>query len=120
MTQFLEAVQIALAAIWASKLRSFLTVLGNIVAVTSVIAVWSLVKGMDSSVSDAILSEFSADSFSVDRRGIITTVAGTGTAGFNGDGIPATQARLKETLVPLYSEDTPSLLTTAAVCRLSR
>jgi putative ABC transport system permease protein len=72
MTQFLEAVQIALAAIWASKLRSFLTVLGNIVAVTSVIAVWSLVKGMDSTVSNAILAEFSADSFSVDRRGIIT------------------------------------------------
>jgi len=72
MTQFFEAVVIALQAIWASKLRSFLTVLGNIVAVTSVIAVWSLVKGMDASVSDAILSEFSADSFSVDRRGIIT------------------------------------------------
>ena len=72
MTQFLEAVQIALGAIWASKLRSFLTVLGNIVAVTSVIAVWSLVKGMDTSVTNAILSEFSADSFSVDRRGIIT------------------------------------------------
>jgi putative ABC transport system permease protein len=72
MTQFLEAVWIALQAIWASKLRSFLTVLGNIVAVTSVIAVWSLVKGMDASVTDAILSEFSADSFSVDRRGIIT------------------------------------------------
>jgi putative ABC transport system permease protein len=72
MTQFFEAVQIALGAIWASKLRSFLTVLGNIVAVTSVIAVWSLVKGMDSTVSNAILAEFSADSFSVDRRGIIT------------------------------------------------
>ena len=72
MTQFLEAVSIALSALWASKLRSFLTVLGNIVAVTSVIAVWSLVKGMDSTVSNAILAEFSADSFSVDRRGIIT------------------------------------------------
>jgi putative ABC transport system permease protein len=72
MTQFFEAVQIALGAIWASKLRSFLTVLGNIVAVTSVIAVWSLVKGMDATVSNAILQEFSADSFSVDRRGVIT------------------------------------------------
>jgi putative ABC transport system permease protein len=72
MTQFLEAVQIALGAIWASKLRSFLTVLGNIVAVTSVIAVWSLVKGMDASVTSAIVSEFSADTFSVDRRGLIT------------------------------------------------
>jgi len=73
MTQLLESVRIALAAIWASKLRSFLTVLGNIVAVTSVIAVWSLVKGMDASVTSAILSEFSADSFSIDREGIITS-----------------------------------------------
>ncbi len=73
MTQIFESIQIALAAIWASKLRSFLTVLGNIVAVTSVIAVWSLVKGMDASVTNAILSEFSADSFSVDREGIITS-----------------------------------------------
>jgi len=73
MTQILESIQIALAAIWASKLRSFLTVLGNIVAVTSVIAVWSLVKGMDASVTNAILSEFSADSFSIDREGIITS-----------------------------------------------
>jgi putative ABC transport system permease protein len=72
MTQFLEAVSIALRAIWASKLRSFLTVLGNIVAVTSVIAVWSLVKGMDASVTSAIVSEFSADTFSIDRRGLIT------------------------------------------------
>ncbi len=73
MTQILESIQIALAAIWASKLRSFLTVLGNIVAVTSVIAVWSLVKGMDASVTNAILAEFSADSFSIDREGIITS-----------------------------------------------
>ncbi len=73
MTQIFESIQIALAAIWSSKLRSFLTVLGNIVAVASVIAVWSLVKGMDASVTNAILSEFSADSFSIDREGIITS-----------------------------------------------
>ena len=73
MTQLLEAVSIALKAIWASKLRSFLTVLGNIVAVTSVIAVWSLVKGMDASVTTAIVSEFGADSFNVDREGVITS-----------------------------------------------
>jgi putative ABC transport system permease protein len=73
MTQFLESVSIALQGIWASKLRSFLTVLGNIVAVTSVIAVWSLVKGMDASVTTAIVSEFGADSFSIERQGLITS-----------------------------------------------
>ena len=47
MNQFFEAAVIALGAIWANKLRSFLTVLGNIVAVTSIIAVVSLVQGMN-------------------------------------------------------------------------
>ena len=47
MFQFFEAAGIALDAIWSNKLRSFLTVLGNIVAVTSIIAVVSLVQGMN-------------------------------------------------------------------------
>ena len=47
MNQFFEAVGIALSAIWANKLRSFLTVLGNIVAVTSIIAVVSLIQGLN-------------------------------------------------------------------------
>jgi len=57
MYQLFESIKIALAAIWANKLRSFLTVLGNIVAVTSIIAVVSLVQGIDDYVSDAIVSE---------------------------------------------------------------
>ncbi len=47
VNQFLEAAGIALSAIWTNKLRSFLTVLGNIVAVTSIIAVVSLIQGMN-------------------------------------------------------------------------
>jgi len=70
MQQFREAVGIALQAVWANKLRSLLTVLGNVVAVTSIIAVVSLVQGLNSSVKDAIQSEFAADSFSVQRRGL--------------------------------------------------
>ena len=45
MNQFLEAAASRCSAIWANKLRSFLTVLGNIVAVTSIIAVVSLDPG---------------------------------------------------------------------------
>ncbi len=71
MIFFLEAVRIALEAIWAAKLRSAFTILGNIVAVTSIIAVVALVRGMDAKVTDAIVSEAGADSFLVERVGVI-------------------------------------------------
>lgn len=71
--QFLEGVSIALGAIWASKLRSFMTVLGNIVAVTSIIAVVSLIQGLNQTVTDAIISEVGADSFRVARRPLTFT-----------------------------------------------
>ena len=67
MQQFFEAASIALQAIWANKLRSLLTVLGNIVAVTSIIAVVSLVQGLNASVTDMIQSQFAADAFTVAR-----------------------------------------------------
>jgi putative ABC transport system permease protein len=62
-----ESTSIALAAIWSSKLRSLMTVLGNIVAVTSIIAVVSLVQGLNASVTDAILSQAGAGSFSIQQ-----------------------------------------------------
>jgi putative ABC transport system permease protein len=68
MQQFLEAAAIALQAIWANKLRSLLTVLGNIVAVTSIIAVVSLVQGLNSAAKDAIQSQIGADTFQVSRN----------------------------------------------------
>ena len=55
MHKFLESAKIAPGAIWAAKLRSFMTVLGNIVAVTSIIAVVSLIQGLNASVKQAIL-----------------------------------------------------------------
>ena len=73
MQQFLEAAGIALQAIWANKLRSLLTVLGNIVAVTSIIAVVSLVQGLNASVQDSIQSRFAADAFSVTRTPMVRT-----------------------------------------------
>jgi putative ABC transport system permease protein len=68
MQQFLEAASLALQAIWANKLRSLLTVLGNIVAVTSIIAVVSLVQGLNASVKDVIQSQVGADTFAVVRN----------------------------------------------------
>ena len=41
--------------------------LGNIVAVTSIIAVVSLIQGMNAYVTDAILSDVGADTFQVQR-----------------------------------------------------
>lgn len=71
MYQLWESIKIALAAIWANKLRSFLTVLGNIVAVTSIIAVVSLIQGIDDYVSTAIQSELGVGTFTIDRFGMI-------------------------------------------------
>jgi putative ABC transport system permease protein len=71
VNQILDSIGIALQAIWASKLRSFMTVLGNIVAVTSIVTVVSLIQGMNSMVSQAIITDVGADSFMVQRMGII-------------------------------------------------
>jgi putative ABC transport system permease protein len=68
--RILEGVIIALQAIWSSKLRSFMSVLGNIVAVTSIIAVVSLIQGLNATVTDAIVSQVGADTFVVDRYGV--------------------------------------------------
>ena len=73
MNQFFESAVLALQAIWANKLRSLLTVLGNIVAVTSIIAVVSLVQGLNASVKDAFTSTAGADAFSVQQRGVALT-----------------------------------------------
>src|SRR4051812_33900791 len=67
MNKFLDSARIALDAIWGAKLRSLMTVLGNIVAVTSIIAVVSLIQGLNASVKKAILNEAGADSFSVEQ-----------------------------------------------------
>jgi len=68
VNQIKDSIVIALQAIWANKLRSFMTVLGNIVAVTSIVTVVTLIQGMNAMVSDAIVSDVGADSFTVQRR----------------------------------------------------
>jgi putative ABC transport system permease protein len=75
MNQFFESAGIALQAIWANKLRSFLTVLGNIVAVTSIIAVVSLIQGMNAYVTEAIVTDVGADNFTIQRNPVVRTAA---------------------------------------------
>ena len=67
MAHLLESVRLALASIWANKLRSLLTLLGNIVAVSSIITVVALITGVNGAVTDAIVSDLGADSFVVQR-----------------------------------------------------
>jgi len=67
VNKLFESAKIALDAIWTSKLRSFMTVLGNIVAVTSIIAVVSLIQGLNASVKAAILNQAGADSFNIQQ-----------------------------------------------------
>jgi len=71
MSQIFESVKLALASIWANKLRSLLTLLGNIVAVSSIITVVSLIQGVNGAVSKAIVSDLGADSFTIQRTGIV-------------------------------------------------
>jgi len=70
MSQLFESVMLALASIWANKLRSMLTLLGNIVAVSSIITVVALITGVNEAVSDAIVGNLGADSFTIQRMGI--------------------------------------------------
>jgi len=59
----------AIAAIWANRLRSFLTILGMVMGVTSVIAIVSSVEGMQNNIEDAI-SSLGSNTFMVTRFGI--------------------------------------------------
>jgi putative ABC transport system permease protein len=70
VSQIYESIRLALASIWANKLRSMLTLLGNIVAVSSIITVVALITGVNEAVTDAIVSDLGADSFTVQRMGI--------------------------------------------------
>lgn len=63
---FWEAVVGAVASLRSSKLRSFLTLLGIILATTTLIAVMSVIKGMDVYIAQNV-SSMGADGFRVRR-----------------------------------------------------
>jgi putative ABC transport system permease protein len=68
----IELLRIALGALWANKLRSGLTTLGNVIGVLTVIAVVSVIQGMNRYVTAMILEQGS-DSFYIDKYGLITS-----------------------------------------------
>jgi putative ABC transport system permease protein len=70
---FMEAVKVALASLWASKLRSFLTLLGVILATTTLIAVMGVIHGMDVYIAQQV-SDMGASGFRVRRIGILGDV----------------------------------------------
>jgi putative ABC transport system permease protein len=71
-TTFIETFRLALESLRAHKLRSFLTLLGVILAVTTLVTVMSVVTGMNVYVADRI-ANLGANVFLVDRFGIITS-----------------------------------------------
>ena len=75
MSRVADLTAIGLRAIWANKLRSFLTILGNIVAVGSIIAVVSLIQGVNAEVTGAVVSRFGSDSFTIERVGLAVSEA---------------------------------------------
>ncbi len=68
--EFRESARIAIGALRANKLRSFLTLLGTIVGVTAVIAIISLIQGMNAYVTDKLMAQ-GANVFTVDKYGFI-------------------------------------------------
>jgi putative ABC transport system permease protein len=68
--EFRESAGIAISALRANKLRSFLTLLGTIVGVTAVIALVSLIQGANAYISEKLISQ-GANVFWVDRFGLI-------------------------------------------------
>ncbi|NKB90188.1 MAG: FtsX-like permease family protein [Acidobacteria bacterium] len=65
-----EGVFIALDAIWANKLRSFLTVLGNVIAISSIILVVTIIQGVNAEVTKIFTAE-GADIFTVRRESLV-------------------------------------------------
>ncbi len=63
---FTETIKLAFSAIWAHKLRSFLTLLGMIIGITSFMVVLSLLQGFSSYV-DEKLAGIGSNSFTVRR-----------------------------------------------------
>ena len=69
---FTEAIRIAFQSLRANKLRSFLTVLGILIGVSSVIAVVAITEGLDGYITDQVL-ELGSKSFRLQKQKDIIT-----------------------------------------------
>jgi putative ABC transport system permease protein len=69
---FGETVKLALDSLRAHKLRSFLTLLGVILAVTTLVSVMSVIEGLNFYIADKV-ANLGANVLVVDRFGIITS-----------------------------------------------
>jgi putative ABC transport system permease protein len=69
---FAEAIRIGFASLRSNKLRSFLTVLGILIGVSSVIAVVAITEGLDRYISDKVL-ELGTRSFTVQKHPDVIT-----------------------------------------------
>lgn len=70
--QFAESLGMALASLWANKLRTFLTLLGIIIGVLTIIAVVSVIQGLNNYVYTK-MSFYGANDFSVQKFSMIGT-----------------------------------------------
>ncbi len=69
---FVETLKLAMDSLRAHKLRSFLTLLGVILAVATLVSVMSVIAGLNKYVADKV-ADLGANVFIVDRFGIITS-----------------------------------------------
>src|SRR5437867_13077287 len=71
--KFLEAIKLAFASLRAHKLRSFLTLLGVIFGVMTVVAVASVIEGFFAYVDKTVTSDLGTNTVVLDKYGIITS-----------------------------------------------
>src|SRR3569833_2863540 len=69
---FAEALRIALASLWANKLRTVLTLMGVVIGVSAVIAVVTFVNGINGYVAEKIFN-LGADDFIIFKVSPATT-----------------------------------------------
>jgi putative ABC transport system permease protein len=71
--RFLEAIKLALSSLRAHKLRSFLTLLGVIFGVMTVVAVAAVIEGFFRYVDRTVTADLGTNTVIVDKYGIITS-----------------------------------------------